>query len=288
MARKLRGLFGISSKEARALLKHVGTAWRHEELVPQPEGYILIPMRRVRPPSRAIREDLGDLEKLKESIRRSGLLQPICVKPLDKEWRRFEPVMGVRRYSACKELGLEQVPCFIKLYVGEEGLSVLALEENRFRKDLTQAEMLRAIRVLRGHGYTRERIAELARLSVGDVSAYFKVSNLPPPVGKAFLRGDVSVGHLRVISTLPERKMIEITRKIKREGLSVGAVKLILAAEQGGVELPAFLSSEKIRKLLGSKLSFKKWRKGISLRVNALDEKELLAILHEILKSSKG
>lgn len=67
----------------------------------------------------------------------------------------------------------------------------------------------------------------------------------------------------------------------------MGAVKLILATEQGELELPAFLSSERIRKLIGSKLTFRKKRGGISLKVDVSDEKELLEILREIVKSTK-
>lgn len=284
--KRLSQLFKISPEEAGALLKHLRSAWRYEELIPQPEGYILIPLRRIQAQSPPTRKDLGDLPKLKESIRRSGLLQPICVRPLDKQWRRFEVVMGLRRYHACKELGLDRAPCYIRPHVSEEGISVLALEENRYRKDLTQTELFHAVCTLREKGYTRERIAELARLSVGDVSAYFKVPTLPPAVRRAFLGGEVSIGHIRVISTLPERKMIDILQRIKREGLSVEAVKLILAAGQGELELPAFLSSERLRELLGSKLSFRKRGKRISLRVNASDEKELLGMLREMLRSS--
>lgn len=280
-------LFKISPEEAGALLKHLRSAWRYEELVPQPEGYIMVPLRRIKPPAWAVREDLGNLEELKTSIHRAGLLQPMCVRPLDKEWRNFEPVMGVRRYFACRELRLERAPCFIRPHISEETVATLALEENRFRKDLTELELFRAIQALRAKGYTLERIAELTRLSEGDVLAYLKVPKLPSSVRKAFLRGEVSIGHIRVISTLPERKMIEILGRIKRERLSVGAVKLILATEQGELELPAFLSSERIRKLIGSKLTFRKKRGGISLKVDVSDEKELLEILREIVKSTK-
>lgn len=68
------GRFPISLKEAEALLKQLRRAWRHEELVPHPEGYILIPTERIKPPRSPIRRALGNLDDLKASIGREGVL----------------------------------------------------------------------------------------------------------------------------------------------------------------------------------------------------------------------
>lgn len=97
---KLKKVFSrISRDEAEALFEHLSTAWRAEELVPQPEGYILLPIERIAEPEDPIRKDSGDLEALGKSIDREEVLQPICVRPLD-EWREFEILIGLRRYRA--------------------------------------------------------------------------------------------------------------------------------------------------------------------------------------------
>jgi ParB family chromosome partitioning protein len=283
---RLKGFFKISPKEAGAILEHMRSAWRHEELVPQPEGYILIPLERIKPPKNAIREELGNLRELKDSIKREGLLQPICVRPLDKEWRHFEPIMGIRRYFACRELGLERVPCVIRSTANEETIAILALEENNFRKDLTGMELCRAIQSLRARGHSLKSIAERAKLSRGDVSAYARIPTLPRAVRDAFFRGELSIGHVRLLLPLPERRMIELLERIRKEHLSVGGLKLLLALERGEAQVPEFLSGSEMKKLLGSKVSFSKRRGEVSLGVKGADEEELLGILRKIVGSA--
>lgn len=282
--KKLGKLFRISPKEAEALLKHLRSAWRHEELIPQPEGYILIPLKRIRPPSWAIREELGDLEKLKESIQRTELLQPICVKPVDKEWRNFEPVMGVRRYFACKELGLKQVPCFIRPHVDKEQVAILALEENRYRKDLTEVELLRSVQALKARGYTLERIGEHARMSVADVSIYLRIPKLPKQLRDAFFSREISLAHVKVLASLKQEVMLGLLKLVRKEHLSSRVLEDLVAAQEGRLEIPSFLDSKELRKLIGSKLIFRRRGKQVSLMIRASSEDELLEILEKLRK----
>lgn len=112
---KLKDVFSrISKEEIETLYEHFSRAWKSEELIPQPQGYILIPMERLKPPEDPVREELGKMGELSESIKREDVLQPICVRPLDDEWKRFEPVIGLRRYYACKQSGKESIPAYIR------------------------------------------------------------------------------------------------------------------------------------------------------------------------------
>ena len=135
----------ISPEEAKTLLEHLETSWKSEELIPQPEGYILVPTKRIEEPEHPIRKNPGDLKALAKSIQREGNLQPICLRPLDSKWRKFTPIIGRRRFRACSEiLGMSEVPAFIR-DVDEKEVPSIALEENVFRKNLEPAELLNAM-----------------------------------------------------------------------------------------------------------------------------------------------
>ena len=73
-----------------------------------------------------------------------GNIQPILVRPSGSSTDHFEIVFGHRRYTACKELGLQVLAMIIEL--SDEELFTLMDRENRQRQDLSpyeQGEMWR-------------------------------------------------------------------------------------------------------------------------------------------------
>jgi len=83
------------------------------------------------------REDLGDLEPLKQSVKRLGFLHPIGVTEDNKL------VYGRRRLEVAKQLGLHRIPCVI-VHLGEFEQKVAELEENLRRKNLSWVEEVKA------------------------------------------------------------------------------------------------------------------------------------------------
>jgi len=83
------------------------------------------------------REDLGDLEPLKQSVKRLGFLHPIGV----TEDNRL--VYGRRRLEVAKQLGLHRIPCVI-VHLGEFEQKVAELEEDLRRKNLSWVEEVKA------------------------------------------------------------------------------------------------------------------------------------------------
>ena len=82
--------------------------------------------------------DLEKLRQLTESIRQHGILEPILVRPSQKEGF-YELVAGERRFRAAQEIGLTSVPVTIRELSDEESLQ-LALVENLQREDLNPFE----------------------------------------------------------------------------------------------------------------------------------------------------
>lgn len=98
----------------------------------------VVPLTSITLGSRA-RLEYGDLGKLKTSIQKQGLIQPIAVKDLGNE--TYLLLAGGRRYKACLELDMNTIPIRIydrDLIVEEE--KAIELEENLQRLDLSWPE----------------------------------------------------------------------------------------------------------------------------------------------------
>ena len=113
--------------------------------------------------------DSDETLRLADSIRRHGILQPLCVrKPisvgdLDDYGGVYELIAGERRLRAAKLLGMAEVPCIV---VEADSLrsAELAIIENLQREDLNMFDEASAISALIDlYGLTQEEVA--AKLS---------------------------------------------------------------------------------------------------------------------------
>ena len=88
------------------------------------------------------RRDAGDLGALGQSIGKLGLLHPLVVD------RKNVLIAGGRRLAACRNIGLEQVPC-IRLDVEAGNMAALEVQadENLCREPLSCEELERLIQV---------------------------------------------------------------------------------------------------------------------------------------------
>lgn len=82
--------------------------------------------------------DPEKLRQLTESVRQHGILEPILVRPSQKEGL-YELVAGERRFRAAQAVGLSSVPVTVRELSDEEALQ-LALVENLQREDLNPVE----------------------------------------------------------------------------------------------------------------------------------------------------
>lgn len=89
-----------------------------------------------------IRQDLGDLEALKDSLRTYGLLNPIT---LNKD---YELIAGERRLQAAKAIGWTNINAVIIDNITDIEQLEIELEENNQRKEFTNEELLEGYRRL--------------------------------------------------------------------------------------------------------------------------------------------
>ena len=152
--------------------------------------------------------DKATLAELSESIKNHGLLQPLIVTPAPaKSKKKYRIVAGERRYHACIEAGLSDVP--VRVVRGDENtLAEIALVENLQREDLNAIETALAIKgLIEKHGLTQEKAAERLGLKRTVVANKLRLLTLPDAARGAVAEGRLSEGHAKVLLALkkPER-----------------------------------------------------------------------------------
>lgn len=87
-----------------------------------------------------IRQDNGDIEKLKASIAKVGLLNSIIVD------ENYNLIAGFRRYTACRALGFKEIDVKVVVCEGNKHkLLDIELAENIARKDFSIEELEAAV-----------------------------------------------------------------------------------------------------------------------------------------------
>jgi ParB family chromosome partitioning protein len=98
------------------------------------------------------------LEELAASIRVSGVLQPIVVRPIADG--RFQLMAGERRWLASKRAGKASIPAVVRQASDAQAMEI-TIVENLQREDLNPIEQARAYeRLSRDFGMTQEQMAQ--------------------------------------------------------------------------------------------------------------------------------
>lgn len=164
--------------------------------------------------------DNGKMSELKDSIKNSGLLQPITVRKISNG--KYEIVAGERRYRACRELGMESIPV-IEMNVGDARGYELSVLENIQRENLNPIEEAESyLMLMEVYGYTQEKLSEKLGKTRSSVSNKMRILKLPASVKEMVKKGEISYGHARTLLSLSDEKKIEAAAKeIINKGYSV-------------------------------------------------------------------
>ena len=214
----------------KALGRGLNALLREAE-APTPVGLESIPIDQIDPnpfqPRRAF-PDSG-LKELADSLRASGLVQPILVRRAEN---RFQLVVGERRWRAAKLAGMETIPAVIRDLGDREALE-LALTENLLREDLNPIEVARGLRTLQEkHGLTHEEIAGRLGVNRSTVTNTLRLLRLPEEVQLLIEEGKITAGHARAILGLKsEAEQTKLARLIAEKGISVREAEAYAAWE---------------------------------------------------------
>jgi ParB family chromosome partitioning protein len=169
--------------------------------------------------------DIKDLGELRESLKASGLLQPITVRRrVGKDG--FELIAGERRLRAAAQLGWREIPAIIK-EIDDRTILTLALIENLQRTDLNPIEEAEGYHKLAGDfGLTQQQIAETVGKDRTTVANMLRLLQLPSPVRKLLQEGHLTMGHAKVLLGLEDPEQIStLAREIVKDGLTVREVE---------------------------------------------------------------
>lgn len=168
--------------------------------------------------------DQDGIEELARSLKTSGLLQPVVVRPAENG--SYELIAGERRWRAAQRAGIHQIPAVVR-DVPDEKLLELALIENVQREELNAIEEAEAYRILADDlGLTQNEIAERVGKQRTTVANAIRLLNLPAKVQQLVRNRQISMGHARALLALEDEKIIlELAERIAREGLSVREVE---------------------------------------------------------------
>lgn len=139
-------------------------------------------------------KDVGkEIDELAESIRVTGLLEPIVVCPADKPGK-FEILTGQRRYLAHKQLKRTTImAAILEERVDEDTAKAISVTENLVRRDLSQKELIDACTSLyKKYGSVRE-VVEATGLPASRVNQYVKYDRLVPKLKKMVDEGKIDM-----------------------------------------------------------------------------------------------
>ena len=170
--------------------------------------------------------DADELQRLADSIRTHGLLQPVVV----RQWQGgYQLIAGERRLRAARLAGWTDVPVTV-VDADERQTAELAIVENLQRKDLSALEKAASFqRYLDQYGGTQEELAGRLKLDRSTISNLIRLLELPAAVQDAMRRGKITPGHARALLPLgDEREQIAFCDRIQKEGLNVRQTEVLV------------------------------------------------------------
>lgn len=161
------------------------------------------------------------LRELVESIRQSGVLEPVVLRPAGNG---YELVAGERRWRAAQLGGLQTVPAVVR-EVADEQLLQLALVENLQREDLNAMEEAEAFSQLQAAGWSQDAIAQRVGCSRPRITNAIRLLGLPDEAQTLVREGRLQAGTARALLALPEAQRLRVARLAVDGGLSVREIE---------------------------------------------------------------
>lgn len=183
-----------------------------------------------------------ELDALAASIRVSGVMQPVAVRPLSEEDERgrggakYELVAGERRWRAARAAGLSRIPAVVS-NLDDQACAEWALVENIQREDLNPIDRGMALRGLAERfGLSHARVGERVGMDRSSVTNFIRLTELEGSIRELIRKGHLSMGHGKVLLGMEggvERERVAATaaqeqwtvRRLEQEGMGENGAK---------------------------------------------------------------
>ncbi len=177
------------------------------------------------------RFDDAALKELSDSIRATGVLQPVLVRKVGPG--DYQLVAGERRMRAAQLAGLEKIPAIVRDY-DDRAMMELALIENIQREDLNPIDEAKAYQgLIEKVGLTHEQVSERVGKQRVSITNSLRLLALPAEVMDMVSRGTLSAGHARAILGLESGgDQLAAARYVANKGFSVRRTESFVRRKQ--------------------------------------------------------
>ena len=232
------------------------------------------------------------LDELARSIRASGIIQPLVVRPIGN---RFQLIAGERRWRASQRAGLTKVSAIVRQVPDELALE-MTLVENIQREDLNAIEQARAFdRLMHEFHLTQESVAERTGKDRTTVANAIRLLKLEENIQDWIEEGKLTAGHGRALLAVPESQLrMRYAQRAARGGLTVRQIERLASRRARGAKTPTEIvldpnireALEELQRHLGTKVVLRqktKVRAG-QLVLEYYDEGQLMGIYDRLMK----
>jgi ParB family chromosome partitioning protein len=232
------------------------------------------------------------LDELARSIRASGIIQPLVVRPIGT---RFQLIAGERRWRAAQRAGLNKISVIVKQVPDELALE-MTLVENIQREDLNAIEAARAFaRLMDEFQLTQESVAERTGKDRATVANAIRLLKLEPTIQDWIEEGKLSAGHGRALLAVQDSQLrMRYAQRAARGGLTVRQIERLASRRSRGSQAPAEIhvdaniksALDELQRHLGTKVLLRqktKMRPG-QLVLEYYDQAQLMGIYDRLMK----
>lgn len=205
------------------------------------------------PPYRFRTVDDVDIERMSNSIKMHGLLQPVVVRPKDD---CFEIVAGCTRFLACKSLHWRKIPCHV-IQLNEVQTFEVALIENMERKSITPLDEAKAFKRYcfdNGWGSVSDLSSKIGKSS-SYITKRMALLELPSEVQSHIKNSELKPSTAEEISTIKDpEKQSQLADLIVKRHLTTMKARQLVKEEQD----PYYCENSEILEVRSELQSFNK------------------------------
>ena len=198
-----RGLDSLVSSESHAMTTHPPVPTAATKVAPLPGNIQFVSVDDIQPNPLQPRSqiDHDELDGLVDSMRTSGLLQPILVR---RHGSSFQLIAGERRWRAARQADLKAIPAVVR-EASDADMLELALIENIQRSDLNPIDRARAYSAyLSRLSLTQEQASHRLGQDRATIANYVRLLELDEQVRQLLAQGKISMGHARALLAIPD------------------------------------------------------------------------------------
>jgi len=232
------------------------------------------------------------LEELAQSIRSSGIIQPLVVRRIGA---RYQLIAGERRWRAAQRAQLLRVPVVVR-EVGDEQALELTLVENIQREDLNPIEQARAFqRLMDQFHLTQDEVATRTGKDRATVANSVRLLTLNETFLEWIEEGKITAGHGRALLAIDDPKLrLDLAQKASRGKLTVRQVERMATRRARGkvqsqaeaVDPNRQAAIDELQKHIGTRVAVQMPSKGRAgqLILEFYDEEQLNGLYERLIR----